>query len=223
MVKYKLLISEPHAILRAGLRALLGGEPDIEVVGDVAGGSTTLPAVAELMPDLVMMDFSVTEPGSGDGTDEMQMIRESYPATQILVLTQRNSESAIRAALRAGAGGYILKTATDAELVSAVRNVLVGNVYLSPDVSSHIINAFLHADRPSRNATLLGVLTNREVDILQRVAAGHTNRLIAEQLSLSIKTVEKHRSNLMRKLDLHNASALTTFAIGHGLISPGES
>ncbi len=218
MVKFKLLVSETHTILRIGLCVLLNKEPDLEVVGEVDGGADVITAVARLKPDLVMMDFAM----SGDGTAYFLEIKEQHPETRILVLTQRAGEESIRSALRAGVNGYILKTASDGELIGATRSVLAGNIYLSPAISDQVIHAFMLGDGHYGHGSIVDMLTSRELEILQRVAEGHTNRHIAEQLNLSVKTVEKHRSNLMRKLDLHNASALTTFAIGHGLLGGGE-
>ena len=214
--KFKLLITEDHIIVRAGLRVLLGQEPDLEVVGETDNGRDTIRMVAEFTPDLVMMDFNLQ---GGNGTSDIAEIRNHYPQTRILVLTQQKTEASIREALRAGANGYVLKDASNAELITAVRSVLAGKIYLSPSISEKVINVFLVGSKVHGAKSDLDSLTNRERQILKMVAEGNTSKYIAGHLNLSVKTVEKHRSNLMRKLDLHNVSALTTFAIGQGLVA----
>lgn len=214
--KYKLLIAEDHTIVRAGLRVLLSKEPDLEVVGETDNGHDTIRMVGEFAPDLVMMDSLMQ---GTNGTGAIAEIKKYYSQTRILVLTQQKTEDSIREALRAGADGYVLKDASNAELIAAVRSVLAGTVYLSPSISDKVINVFLVGGRIRNAKSDLDTLTNRERQILKLVAEGHTSKYIAGHLNLSVKTVEKHRSNLMRKLDLHNASALTTFAIGQGLVA----
>ena len=214
--KYKLLITEDHTIVRAGLRVLLSKEPDLEVVGETDNRHDTIRMVGEFAPDLVMMDFVVQE---AIDTDVIEEIKKRYPKTQILVFTQQKTEESIREALRAGANGYVLKDASNVELITAVRSALAGKIYLSPSVSDKVINGFLVGGKVPGTKSDLDALTNRERQILKLVAEGRTSRYIAGQLNLSVKTVEKHRSNLMRKLNLHNASALTTFAIGQGLVT----
>jgi len=214
--KYKLLITEDYSIVRAGLRVLLSKEPDLKVVGETDNGRDTIRMVGEFAPDLVMMDFNTQR---ANGTGDIEEIKKHYPKTQILVLTQQKTEESIREALRAGANGYILKDASDAELITAVRSVLAGKIYLSPSISEKVINVFLVGSKAQDAKSHLSTLTGRERQILKMVAEGRTSRYIAGHLNLSVKTVEKHRSNLMRKLDLHNVSALTTFAIGQGLVA----
>ncbi len=212
MVKHKLLIIEEHAILRLGLSTLLRTEPDFEVIAEYGSLSQALPAVVELSPDLVITDFDATE---------INALKERCKTARILILTEHSNEETIRTALKSGVGGYMLKDANSNEILTAVRSLLAGNIYLSPGISDKVIHAFLVRDKSAVDTAKqpLHMLTNREREILQRVAQGSTSRLIAKQLNLSIKTVEKHRSNLMKKLNLHNVSALTTFAIGHGLLS----
>lgn len=212
MVKHKLLIIEEHAILRLGLSTLLRTEPDLDVIAEYGSLSQALPALADISPDLVITDFHAAE---------INTLKEQCKTSKILILTSRSDEETIRTALRSGVGGYMLKDADSREILTAVRSMLTGNIYLSPGISDKVIHAFLVKDKSAADAEKqpLHLLTNRELEILQRVAEGSTSRLIAKQLNLSIKTVEKHRSNLMRKLDLHNASALTIFAIGHGLLN----
>lgn len=215
--KFTLLISEDHMIVRAGLRALLGKERNLAIIGEADNGYDTLQMVKAHAPDLVLMDIHLQQ---ANVTDIIEIIKQQYPKTRTLVLTQQKTEDNIRKALRAGASGYVLKDATREELLTAVRSALAGKVYLSPSISDKVVNVVLVGANFNRVKSDLDSLTTRERQVLKLVAQGRTNRFIAEHLSLSIKTVDKHRSNLMRKLDLHNASALTTFAIGHGLVNP---
>ena len=214
--KYTLLIAEDQSILRAGLCALLRAEPGLDVIGETDNGHAALELVEKFAPDLVMTDFNLQ---GGTGTDTIEAIKSRHPTTKILVLTQHTAETSIRKALRAGASGYVLKDASNAELVMAVRSVLAGKVYLSPSISDKVVNAFLVGTDSSGARSPRNELTGREREILKLIAEGRTSKFIADHLGLSIKTVEKHRSNLMKKLDLHNVSALTTFAIGQGLVA----
>jgi DNA-binding NarL/FixJ family response regulator len=217
--RYKLLITEDHAIVRVGLRVLLSKEPDLEVIGETDNGRDTIRMVDEFAPDLIMFDLNAHRT---DGTGAIAEIRRRHPKTRIVVLSQQTTEENIREALRAGASGYVLKDASDAELIAAVHCVLAGRLYLSPGISDQVINAFLVGGTAGGAKTELDALTARERQILKLVAEGHTSKHIAGHLSLSVKTVEKHRSNLMKKLGLHNASALTSFAIGRGLVGAGN-
>lgn len=213
------MITDEESIFGIGLRVLLTTQPDLAVVSSPVNGNGIMEMVAELSPDLLITDIPMHD---STGIDEIANIKQSYPQTKILLVTQHKSEQSIRTALWAGASGYVLKDASNTELLTAVRTVLDGKVYLSPSLSDNIINAFLLGTRPLNAKSHLESLTKREREILKMVAEGHTNRYMATQLCLSIKTVEKHRSNLMKKLDLHNVSALISFAIGHGLIGNSE-
>jgi DNA-binding NarL/FixJ family response regulator len=169
-----------------------------------------------MAPDLVLMDLSM--PGM-NGIEAMLDIKRRNPGTRILVLTVHKADEYIHESLRAGADGYILKDATHDELQIAIRSVLKGKTYLSPDISDRVIHGFLGSGRVSEASSGWDALTHREREVLKLVAEGHPNKYIANYLCLSIKTVEKHRSNLMKKLDLHNASMLTSYAIEKGLVT----
>ena len=213
---WRIMIVEDHTLLRAGLKALLLQEPDLKVVGEADNGRDAVRAMSVLAPDLVLMDLSM--PGLG-GIEAIIEIRRRSIETRIIVLTIHKTDEYIHAALQAGANGYVLKDATHDELRGAIRTVLSGKTYLSPDVSSRIITTYLRAADARVAVRPWDTLTHREREILKLVAEGRANRHIAEYLSLSVKTVEKHRSNLMRKLDLHNVAMLTTFAIENGLLA----
>jgi len=214
--KKKILIVEDHTLLRAGLSALLARDPDLEVVGEADNGRDAVRSVSAIAPDLVLMDLSM--PGS-NGIEAIYEIKKRFPSVRVLVLTLHKSDEYIHESLRAGADGYILKDASHDELRVAVRSVLNGKTYLSPDISSKVVNGYLGGGDGSGVTSIWSTVTHRERQVLKLVAEGRSNRVIAEYLCLSVKTVEKHRSNLMKKLDLHNASALTAFAIEKGLVA----
>jgi DNA-binding NarL/FixJ family response regulator len=212
----RIFIVEDHTLLRAGLRALLSQDPDIEIVGEADNGRDAIRAIGSLAPNLVLMDLSM--PGM-NGIEAMHDIKRRNPRTRILVLTVHKTDEYIHESLRAGADGYILKDATHDELRVAIRSVLNGKTYLSPDISGKVIHGYLGTGKTDNAASTWDTLTHREREVLKLVAEGHPNKYIADYLCLSIKTVEKHRSNLMKKLDLHNASTLTSYAIEKGLVT----
>lgn len=216
MTRHRIVIAEDHTILREGLRALLGSDPQFEVVGEAEDGREAIRAVEQLEPDLVLMDLSMPRM---HGMDAIREIKKGTPVTKILVLTVHKSEEYVLAAFQAGADGYVLKDATHAELVMAIKTVLSGRSYLSPAVSHMVIEGYLEGKKEMKRESSWDSLTAREREILKLVAEGNRNREIADFLCISAKTVEKHRSNLMKKLNLHNVSALTAFAIEKGLIS----
>jgi len=217
--KSTILITEEGTIFSIGLRVLLTNQPDLEVVNESTNGGGTRSLVASLSPDLLITDLASAD---NDGINEIAEIKEANPQLKIMLVTQYKSEESIRGALWAGARGYVMKDASNSELLDAVRSVLAGKVYLSPSLSDSIINAFLLGPKSNEGKSHIESLTKRELEILTLVAKGHTNRKVADKLSLSIKTVEKHRSNMMKKLDLHNISGLISFAIGNGLINNSE-
>ncbi len=215
--KQRILIVEDHTLLRAGLKALLTQDPDIEIVGEADNGRDAVQLIATLTPNLVLMDLSM--PGM-NGIEAIRDIKRRSPETRVLVLTIHKTEEYILESLRAGADGYILKDATHDELRVAIRSVLNGKTYLSPDVSGKVINGYLGTGNSTGGASSAwDSLTHREREVLKLVAEGHPNKFIADYYCLSVKTVEKHRSNLMKKLDLHNAAMLTAYAIEKGLVS----
>lgn len=213
--KQRIFISEDHTLLRAGLRALLSQDPDLDIVGEANNGRDAIRAIATLVPDLVLMDLSM--PGM-NGIEAIRDIKRRKPDICILVLTMHRTDEYIHESLRAGADGYILKDTTHDELLVAIRCVLNGKTYLSPDISGRVIHAYLGTGRADEGGSSWDMLTQREREVLKLIAEGHPNKSIADFLCLSLKTVEKHRSNLMKKLDLHNASTLTSYAIEKGLV-----
>ena len=214
--KCKIIIAEDHTIVREGLRALLDSDPDLEVIGEVEDGREALRSAEALKPDLMLMDLSMPRMS---GMDAIREIKKRCPNAKIIVLTVHKTEEYVLASLEAGADGYILKDATHAELIICIKHVLKGKRYLSPEVSGKIIDGYLDGKKIIKEETAWDKLTQREREILKLIAEGYKNKEIADYLCISVKTVEKHRANLMAKLDLHSASGLTAFAIGKGLVT----
>jgi two-component system response regulator NreC len=213
--KRRIVLVEDHTVVREGLRMLLASHHDLEVVGEAGDGREAVQCVENLRPDLVLMDLSM--PGK-DGMEATREIKRRFPETKILALTVHDSEEYVLVALKAGADGYILKKATHAELVMAIRSVLAGEPYLSPGVSDKVIKGYLAGKKTLRGTASWDMLTPREMEVLKLIAEGYKSKEIGEHLFISVNTVEKHRNNIMKKLDLHSASGLTAFAIKKGLV-----
>ncbi|MFP4309585.1 MAG: response regulator [Desulfococcaceae bacterium] len=213
---HRILIVEDHRILREGLRSLLTSNPDLEVAGEAADGLEAVRAVETCAPELVLIDLAMPQM---DGLDAIREIKNKSPDVKVLVLTVNKAEEYVLAALKAGANGYLLKDATYAELKLGIEYVLSGKTYLSPEVSERMVTSYMEGTAPEKASSSLDTLTQRERQVLKLVAEGYPNRRIADYLCISVKTVEKHRSNLMKKLDLHNASELTSFALEKGLVT----
>lgn len=213
---HRILIVEDHRILREGLRSLLASNPDLEVAGEAADGLEAVRAVEAFNPELVLIDLAMPRM---DGLDAIREIKNKSPDVKVLVLTVNKAEEYVLAALKAGANGYLLKDATYAELKLGIEYVLAGKTYLSPEVSERMVTSYMEGTDPEKASSSLDTLTQRERQVLKLVAEGYPNRRIADYLCISVKTVEKHRSNLMKKLDLHNASELTSFALEKGLVT----
>jgi len=214
--KYRIVIAEDHTILREGLRSLLSSHPEFEIVGEAEDGREAIQCVEKFKPDLILTDLSMPRM---NGIEAVQEIKRQNPQTKVLVLTVHKTEEYILSALKAGADGYLLKDSTHVELVMAVKKVLSGKPYISPEVSEKVIEGYLEGRKRVRSKTSYETLTSREREILKLIAEGYKNKEIADDLCISVKTVEKHRANLMEKLNLHNVQALTAFAIEKGLVS----
>jgi len=214
--KKKIVIAEDHTILREGLKALLSSCNELEVIGEAEDGREAVKLASELEPDLMLMDLSMPRM---NGIEAIKEIKKRNPEIKILVLTVYKTEEYVLASLQAGADGYILKEANHSEFLLAIKNVLMGKNYLSPEISGKVIEGYLKGQQHHAPVTIWDTLTSREREILKLVGEGYKNREIADDLCISLKTVEKHRENLMKKLDLHTASALTSYAIEKGLVT----
>jgi len=214
--KKRIVIAEDYRILREGLRALLSSYPEIEIVGEAEDGQAAIRCVEKLKPDLALMDLSMPKMS---GIDAIKEIRKRSPTTKVLVLTVHKAEEYILEAFRVGASGYVLKDASQAELGMAVRSVVNGKRYVSPGISDKLIEGYLEGRKRAKPSTSWDMLTRREREIIKLIAEGHKNKEIAEYLCISVKTVEKHRANLMKKLSIHNIQALTTLALEKGLVT----
>ena len=214
--QYRIVIAEDHTILREGLKSLLRADPDFDVVGEAEDGRDAIRCVQTHSPDLVLMDLSMPRM---NGLDAIKEIKKQNPEAKIIVLTVHKTEEYVLTTLQAGADGYVLKDATHSELVMAIKNVLMGKRYLSPGISEKVIEGYLEGRKTIKTRSAWDTLTQREREILKLIAEGYRNKEIADYLFISLKTVEKHRANLMRKLDLHNAAALTAYAVEKGLVT----
>ncbi len=210
-----ILLADDHAVLRAGLRLLLDAQPDINVVGEAGDGREALALAGQLQPDLILLDL--TMPGLS-GMEALPALRQAAPAARILILTMHDDESYLRQALRQGAAGYVLKRAVDAELISAVRAVRRGEIYVHPSLTRSLLEDLLPDSPANAPGDPWAALSEREREVLTLVARGHTSAEIADRLSLSVKTVETYRARGMEKLGLRSRAALVQFALAHGLL-----
>jgi len=214
--KLRIVLAEDHTILREGLRALLSADPNFEIIGEAPDGREAVRCAEKLEPDLLLMDLSMPRMS---GMEAIREIKKRHPAIRVIALTVHNTEEYLLTTLQAGADGYVLKDATHDELVMAIKNVMGGKSYLSPGVSEKVIEGYLVGKESNRSLTPWETLSQREREVLKLIAEGYKNKEIAEDLCISLKTVEKHRANLMKKLDLHNAAALTVYAVQKGLVN----
>jgi DNA-binding NarL/FixJ family response regulator len=208
------VLIDDHAILREGLIALSNMEIDLQVVGQAATLAEGIAVARATQPDLILTDLALA---GATGLQGIVEYRSRIPAAKVLVLTMHDSEEYIRAALSAGAHGYVLKDATREELIKAMRAVLAGQRYLCSHASARIVRSYL-GEQTAAPPIAAGV-TGREREILAMIAAGLSNKQIASQIKRSVKTVEKHRANLMRKLQLHNVADVTRYAMQSGLLT----
>ena len=215
MSQIRILIVEDHALVRAGMKALLQKIEGIEVVADMGDGLEAVKSVRTEAPDLVLMDIAM--PGL-NGLDATARIVKDSPATRVILLSMHANEEYLRQALQVGASGYLLKGAELAELELAIRTVSRGETYLTPTIAKYAVEAY--RTKPEGLSGPLARLSSRQREILQLIAEGQTTKDIAQRLNLSVKTVETHRSQLMERLDIHDVPGLVRFAIRVGLIQP---
>lgn len=223
--RIRVLLADDHDLLRQGLKLLLNLSPEIEVIGEARTGREAVAFTLDNSPDVVVMDISMAEL---DGLEACRQIRRQCPTTQVLILTMHESEEYFLRALRMGAAGYIVKKAAPTELQAAIITVARGGAYLYPGLAKALIRAYLTPSTASTatttpsvagNTSALRVLTPRELEVLTLVAEGQTNQEIADQLGISIKTVQAHRASVMEKLELRDVTHLVRFALYHHLIA----
>jgi two-component system response regulator NreC len=214
MSTIRVLLADDHTILREGIRALIEDQGDMEVVGEAEDGQATVKMVAQLLPDVVVMDIAMP---LLNGLEATRQIRRDFPQVKVLILTMHENEEYIRQVLAAGALGYVLKDAAARDLLGAIRTVYQGEAVLSPAITRLVIEDYLRWGDIRPEDTTNG-LTAREREVLQLIAEGYTNKEIAGILSLSVKTVQSHRTNLMNKLDLHDRGELIKYAIQKKII-----
>jgi DNA-binding NarL/FixJ family response regulator len=210
----RLVLVEDHAILRDGVRALLELESDVVIVGEFDGIESSLDGIRQSQPDVVVLDLALP---NGSGIELLGEIGRLSPRSRKLVLTGSDGEEYIRAALGAGADGYVLKDASSSELMLAIRTVSIGQRFLCKAIASKVLLGFLTGNRQPTSPIPASLITVREREVLVRIAHGQSNKVIARDLGLSPKTIEKHRANMMRKLQLHSAAAIAMYAIRNGL------
>jgi DNA-binding NarL/FixJ family response regulator len=214
--KVRVVIVEDQTIIREGLRSLLSSAKEFDVVGEAEDGREAIRCIEKCKPDLVLTDLSMPRM---NGTDMIETIKKQSPKTKVIALTVHQEEEHVLATLKAGADGYLLKEASYPELLMAIRSVLKGNHYISPEISGKLISGYLEGRKSFKIDSLWETLTRREREILKLIAEGYKNKEISDYLCISVKTVETHRANLMRKLDLHNTAALVALATEKGLVS----
>lgn len=214
-MKPRVLLADDHAVLRSGLRLLLTSQNEFDVVGEASSGTETLSLAEQLQPDLILLDLSMPALG---GLDALPTLRKLVPSARILILTMHDDPQYLRQALKHGASGYVLKKAADSELLSAMRAVLRGEVYVHPSMTRVLLEDLLPKAQMTISDNAWGSLSEREQEVLKMVALGHTSAEIAEQLNLSAKTVETYRARGMEKLGLRTRAALVKFALQEGLI-----
>jgi DNA-binding NarL/FixJ family response regulator len=215
MRKIRVMLADDHTILREGIKGLLEKADDIEVVGEAGDGSEAVAKAQQLSPDVVLMD--ITMPGM-NGLEATRQIKVLKPEIKVLILTMHESNQYISQFLRSGASGYVLKDTAASELAGAIRAVDAGNAFLYPSIARKLLDGYLQRPEEGGESESDDGLTEREREVLKMVAEGRTNREIAETLSLSIRTVQAHRANLMGKLHMHDRTELVRYAIRKGLI-----
>jgi DNA-binding NarL/FixJ family response regulator len=209
MNRHRVLIADDHALVRAGLRALLDRMPNVEVVGEAEHGAEAVKLAAQLRPDVVLMDVSMPILNGIEATRRTVKLR---PRPRVLMMSMHEDTEYVRKALSAGASGYLMKTAPRRELELALAAVIRGEIWISPSIARTVV------DDIGRRAPQVDELTPRQREILQLIAEGHTTKQIARRLHIGVKTVETHRAQLMERLDIHNIAGLVRYAIRSGII-----
>ncbi len=220
MEPIRILIADDHAVMRAGLRLLLNGQEDMQVVDEAGDGWQTVEKAVALKPDIVLLD--ITMPGLS-GLEAARQIRQKAPEVKLVVLTMHDDEAYLRQFLQIGATGYIVKKAADTELVAAIRAVHRGESFVHPSLTRVLIDRYLQQPPLVKAKESVEELTRRETEVLRLVAQGYTSQQVADQLSISVNTVETHRAHIMEKLGLRGRAQLVRYAIARGLLAPDQA
>lgn len=215
MNKIRVLIADDHAVVRAGLKILIGLEPDLEIAGEAEDGKKAIELTARLKPDVVLMDVAMPQ---CNGAKATQTIVRQSPGSRVLILSAYQDEDTVRTLLKAGAAGYLTKHAASGDLVTAIREVKRGNGFFSPAIAKRMQHQWQSAFVRGKEREQGVELTQREHEVLVRIAEGQANKHIGADLGISIKTVEKHRQQVMEKLGIHDVAGLTRYAISKGLV-----
>ena len=211
----RLLLVDDHAVVRSGLRMLLASEADVEIVGEAGSGSEAVSAAGSARPNVILMDIGLPDM---TGIEAARLIKSKFPNISIVALTIHEDEEYFFKMLEAGASGYVPKRAAPEELLTAIRAAAQGEVYLYPSLAKLLVKDYLSQEREQENKPALDGLTEREQEVLSLLAEGATNDEIAKSLVISPKTVERHRENIMHKLNLHSRAELVRYAIRKGII-----
>ena len=211
-MKSTIILVEDHEVLRDGIRSLIEATDDFEIVAEAADGATAVEIVERLRPDIVLMDIWLPRLSGIEATRKITQ----RGGTRVLILSQHDSWTYVEAALKAGAAGYLVKTSSGTQLLSALRAVRAGKSYLSPDIAGRVVDALVRPEQ--RSGSPAGALSGREREVLQLIGEGLSSKEIADSLGVSARTVEAHRANVMEKLDIHKVAGLVRFAIREGLI-----
>ena len=211
----RLLLVDDHAVVRSGLKMLLSGHSEMEIVGEAGTAEEALELAGQTHPDVILMDIGLPDKTGIEATRE---IKKKFPEVKIVALTIHEDEEYFFQMLNAGASGYVPKRAAPEELLTAIRAAAAGEVYLYPSLAKLLVQDYLSADRPAEEKANLDGLTDREHEVLTQLAEGASNEEIATTLVISPKTVERHRENIMKKLNLHSRAELVRYAIRKGII-----
>jgi two-component system response regulator NreC len=214
-VAIRVLIVDDHAVVRSGIRLLLAREPDIEPVGEAGTGREAIFEARSLKPDVILMDVVMPDQ---TGLEALPTLLHEQPGVKVLLLSMQDDPRYVREAFGAGASGYVLKEAADAEVVNAVREVARGGRYVNPELGARIVAAEAEAQRRAEQDPL----SDREREVLRLLALGHTNQEIARQLYISVRTAETHRAHIMQKLRLASRAELVRYAMAQGLLEPAS-
>lgn len=215
MRKIKVLVADDHTVVRQGLRALLKSEEDIEVVGEAENGRQAVMLARKTPPDVVVMDVAMP---LLNGLEATRQIIRSCPNTKVLVLTSYGDDDCVHQLMQAGASGYLIKQTAANELLKAIREVQRGNAFFSPAIAKRLRDQGREAFSTGHTSRKSITLTSRESEVLQLIAEGFSNKQIAAELGISIKTVEKHRQQVMNKLNIHDVAGLTRYALSRGMV-----